>query len=108
MGTATTNSNRQLLRERLEVLDCGTQALGGLKNFEAIEDISFRFSAKIPELGQSSNPDAALYIRPLAGEGVIDIRGKRAYRREKTNFLGSADFITTVVTTGESGFTVVS
>jgi glyoxylase-like metal-dependent hydrolase (beta-lactamase superfamily II) len=99
--TLTENS----FERALEVLDRGTQALGGLKNFEAIEDISFRFSAKIPELGQSSNPDAALYIRPLAGEGVIDIRGKRAYRREKTNFLGSADFITTVVTTVESGFT---
>jgi glyoxylase-like metal-dependent hydrolase (beta-lactamase superfamily II) len=89
----------------LEVLNRGTEALGGLKNFEAIEDISYGFSAKVPELGQSANPDAAPYIRPLAGEGVIDIRGKRAYRRDKTNFLGSADFITTVVTTGESGFT---
>jgi hypothetical protein len=71
-----------------------------MKNFEAIEDISFRFNAKVPELGQSSNPDAALYVRPIAGEGIIDIRGKRAYRREKTNFLGSADFITSVVTDG--------
>ena len=88
-----------------EVLDRGAQALGGLKSFEAVEDISFKFSARIPELGQSSKPDAAPYIRPLTGEGVVDIRSKRAYRREKTNFLGSADFITSVVTTGESGFT---
>lgn len=99
--TLTDNS----FERALEVLDRGTEALGGLKNFEAIEDISYGFIAKVPELGQSANPDAAPYIRPLAVEGVIDIRGKRAYRRDKTNFLGSADFVTTVVTTGESGFT---
>ena len=99
--TLTDNS----FERALGVLDRGAQALGGLKNFEAIEDISFRFDAKVPELGQSSSPDAALYVRPLAGEGVIDIRNKRAYRKNKTNYLGSAEFNTTVVTTGESGFT---
>jgi glyoxylase-like metal-dependent hydrolase (beta-lactamase superfamily II) len=88
-----------------EVLDRGIQALGGLKNIQAVEDISFRFTGKVPEIGQSASPDAPLYVRPVDGEGVIDIRGKRTYRLNKTNFLGSSDFIITVVTTEKSGFT---
>ena len=99
-----TLTDRSFERAR-EVLDRGIQALGGLKNIQAIEDISFKFSAKVPELGQSSSPDAPNYIRPLDGEGVIDIRGKRVYRLNKTHFLGSADFVITVVTTEKSGFT---
>src|ERR1700686_2466423 len=88
-----------------EVLDRGIEALGGLKNIQAIEDISYKSSAKVPEVGQSASPDAPLYIRPVDGEGVIDIRGKRLYRLNKTHFLGRSDFIITVVTTEKSGFT---
>ena len=88
-----------------EILELGMQALGGLKGFQAIDDITFSYSAQVTELGQSARPDGTDYIRPLEGNGIIDLRGKRNYRLSRTHYLGSADFVTTVTTTETSGFT---
>src|SRR5882762_3761621 len=75
-----------------QVLHRGIEALGGLKNLQAIEDISYESEAQTTEIGQSTAPDAPYYLRPTSGEGVIDFRGKRSYRVTKTHFLGSAPF----------------
>ena len=89
-----------------QILERGVQALGGLKNFQAVEDIAYKSSAQVPEIGQSANPEAAYFSRPLDTEGIIDLRGKRNYQLSKTHFLGSGLRSSSTVTTDKSGFTV--
>lgn len=92
-------------RRAAEVLSRGVEAVGGLKRFQTIEDISFKSSAQLPEKGQSIKPDGPVYVRRVDAEGVIDLRGKRSYRLSNTSFTGGAQFSISVVTTEKSGFT---
>jgi glyoxylase-like metal-dependent hydrolase (beta-lactamase superfamily II) len=97
-------SERSYTRAR-EVLTRGIQALGGQKNFDAIEDIRFRSHATYPEVGQSASPDAAYYMRPQDSEGILDLAHKRYSILRKTNYLGSGPRGSSVVTNDKTGFT---
>jgi glyoxylase-like metal-dependent hydrolase (beta-lactamase superfamily II) len=88
-----------------EVLERGIQALGGLKAFQAVESIQFKSSARVPEDGQSASPDAALYIRPLDTEGVMDLAHRRYSLLRMTNYIGSGPRGSSIVTTENTGFT---
>ncbi len=44
-------------------------------------------------------------MRPLEGEGVIDLRGRRNYQLRRTHYLGSGARDNSLVTTNASGFT---
>lgn len=101
----TTAFSESSYRHASQVLERGLEALGGSKNFQLIEDISYKSKARISERGQSINPNGPAYIRPLEGEGVIDLQGKRSYRLGKTSFTGGAVFLLSIVTTERSGFT---
>jgi glyoxylase-like metal-dependent hydrolase (beta-lactamase superfamily II) len=100
-GTVTQGS---YLRAR-RVLERGIQSLGGLNTLRAVEDISFKASARLTEIGQSISPDASYYLRPLDLDGAIDLRGKRSYRLLKTTFIGGGQFLITIVLSEKSGFT---
>jgi glyoxylase-like metal-dependent hydrolase (beta-lactamase superfamily II) len=84
----------------------GAEALGGAKSFQAVEDIHYVYSAKVPEDGQSANPDATLYVRPLKTDGILDQAHKRSAVVRQTHYLGSDPRGSTVVTTEKGGFTV--
>ncbi len=98
--TATENS---YTRAR-QVLERGIEALGGLKNFRAVDDIAFKSTAEFPEKGQSLNAAGSPYIRPVDGEGVIDLHGKRSYRLGQTVFTGGARYSISTVVTEKTGF----
>lgn len=99
-----TGSETSYTRAR-QVLDRGIEALGGLKNFQTIDNIAFKSAATFPEEGQSINPEREVYLRPFEGEGVIDMRGRRSYRLGKTIFTGGAHFSISTIITEKSGFT---
>ena len=109
-ATVSTAQHSETLSEKsyrraAQILERGVRALGGLKRFQAIEDISFKSSAQLSEKGQSLNPEGPLYVRRVDADGVIDLRGKRNYRLGRTSFTGGAQFSISVVTTEKSGFT---
>jgi glyoxylase-like metal-dependent hydrolase (beta-lactamase superfamily II) len=97
-------SERSYARAR-EVLARGMQALGGQKNFDAIEDVRFKSHATYPEVGQSASPDAAFYLRPQDTEGILDLAHRRYSIVRKTNYLGSGPRGNSVVTNDKTGFT---
>lgn len=99
--TQTENSYIQARR----ILDRGIQALGGLKNIQAIDDIAFKSTAKVPEIDQSLNPAGPSYVRPILGEGVLDFQRKRSFRLGRTIFLGGANYDISTVITDKTGFT---
>jgi glyoxylase-like metal-dependent hydrolase (beta-lactamase superfamily II) len=88
------------------VAELGIEALGGLGNLQAVEDIYFTSSARVPEEGQSANPDAEYYLRPVQSAGALDLIHRRSYLARQTHYLGSGPRGSSVVTTGNTGFTV--
>lgn len=87
-----------------QVLERGAEAMGGLNNFQAIENISFKSTGKFQEIGQSANPNSPYYVRTLERNGMIDLRGNRTYQFNKTDFLGMRPFSFSIVTTEKAGF----
>jgi len=89
-----------------QVLDRGIDALGGLNAFRLVDDIHYVSNATVTEIGQSAGPEAAYYLRPLRSEGYVDFRNKRYVLVQHTNYIGSGERASSIVTTERSGFTV--
>jgi len=89
-----------------QVVERGIEALGGVKNLQAVEDIHFTSTAQVPEEGQSANPEAEYYSRPVETDGVLDLVHRRSYVARQTHYLGSGPRGSSVVTTEKNGFTV--
>jgi len=87
------------------ILNDGVKALGGLDRFREIENMSFKATASIPEPGQSVSAGGPAYVRLQETFGVIDLKRRKNYRLNKTNFTGGAEFSISLVTTDRSGFT---
>jgi glyoxylase-like metal-dependent hydrolase (beta-lactamase superfamily II) len=102
--SATTQTENSYTHAR-QILERGIEALGGTKNFQTINDIAYKSSAKFPEIEQSVSPDGPAYPRPVTGEGVLDFQRKRSYRVGTTTFLGGATYVISTVITDKTGFT---
>jgi glyoxylase-like metal-dependent hydrolase (beta-lactamase superfamily II) len=89
-----------------EVIERGAEALGGLKSFQTVDDIRFKSSALLPEIGQSASPDAPYYLRPLQRDGVVDLLHTRNYQLNRTMYLGSGARGSSIVTAGKGSFTM--
>lgn len=100
----TTVSERSYAQARA-IVERGMTALGGTTNFQAITDIHYTSTAKVPEDGQSANPDTALYVRPVATDGIVDFAHGRTAIVRQTNYLGSAQRGSSTVTTDRRSFT---
>ncbi len=87
------------------VLERGIAATGGASRLKTLENLRYLSKATVPEVGQSRGPDAPYFSRPLEGEGVVDLEHRRIYQLRRTHFLGSGIRATSVVITGNSGFT---
>jgi len=68
------------------------RALGGSETFSRVDDISIKYTAKWFERGQSANPAAPYDVRHEEGNRIIDLRGGRSYRDQKTQFRGRSPY----------------
>jgi glyoxylase-like metal-dependent hydrolase (beta-lactamase superfamily II) len=85
------------------IADGAMRALGG-PALETTRDIAYRYTGTSFEEGQSVDHSAP-YARPVRVEGVLDLRGKRSYRKTETTFTGGAHFQIVSALKESSGFT---
>lgn len=91
-GQRTQNMSERSYRRARQILDAGLRALGGTETIRKIDDISLKYNGKGYEIGQSARPDASYHVRHEEGTRVIDVRGGRSYRHQKTEFRGGSPY----------------